>query len=117
MAKRGTCMLAIGHIAALAGVCATTVKNALRAAHGLGLIRIEERRLTAWRNLPNLVTITSPEWLSWLRLGPKGEGGKFVPGTHTDSKKRPRANAREHHAWSHFRKRQSPAEPEEGLSA
>jgi hypothetical protein len=117
MAKRGTCMLAIGHIAALAGVCATTVKNALRAAHGLELIRIEERRLTAWRNLPNLVTITSPEWLSWLRIGPKGEGGKFVPGTHTDSKKRPRANAREHHAWSHFRKRQRPAEPEEGLSA
>jgi hypothetical protein len=60
MAKRGTYTLAIGHIAALAGVCA------LRAAHGLGLIRIEERRLTAWRNLPNLVTITSPEWLSWL---------------------------------------------------
>ena len=86
MMKRGACTLAIGHIAALAGVCATTVKNALRAAHGLGLIRIEERRLTAWRNLPNLVTITSPEWLSWLRIGPKGGGGKFVPGTHTDSK-------------------------------
>jgi hypothetical protein len=74
MTKRGACSLAIGHIAALAGVCATTVKNALRAAYGLGLIRIEERRLTAWRNLPNLITVTSPEWLSWLRLGPKGEG-------------------------------------------
>jgi hypothetical protein len=86
MTKRGACTLAIGHIAALAGVCATTAKNAFRAAHGLGLIRIEERRLTAWRNLPNFVTITSPEWLSWLRIGPKGGGGKFVPGTHTDSK-------------------------------
>ena len=40
MMKRGACTLAIGHIAALAGVCATTVKNALRAANGLGLIRI-----------------------------------------------------------------------------
>lgn len=113
--KRGTCSLAIGHIAALAGVCATTAKNALRAAHGLGLIRIEERRLTAWRNLPNLVTITSPEWLSWLRIGPKGGGGKFVPGTHTDSKKQPRAEAREHHAGSQFRQRQNLAEPEKGF--
>jgi hypothetical protein len=114
MTKRGACTLAIGHIAALAGVCATTVKNALRAAHSLGLIRIEERRLTAWRNLPNLVTITSPEWLSWLRIGPKGGGGKFVPGTHTDSKKWPRAEAREHHALSLFRQQQRPAKPEEG---
>lgn len=115
--KHGACMLTIGHIAALAGVCATTVKNALRAAHGLGLIRIEERRLTAWRNLPNKVTITAPEWLSWLRLGPKGGGGKIVPATSTEFKKRPRAEAREHHAWGLFRRRQSPAEPEEGLSA
>lgn len=109
--KRGACSLAIGHIAALAGVCATTVKNALRAANGLGLIRIEERRLTAWRNLPNRVTITSPEWLSWLRFGPKGGGGKFVPPASTDSKKRPRAEAREHQAWSILRRRQDPADP------
>ena len=115
--KSRACSLAIGHIAALAGVCATTVKDALRAAHNLGLIRIEERRLTAWRNLPNIVTITSLEWLSWLRIGPKGGGGKFVPGTHTDSKKRPRAEAREHHAQGLFRRRQSPADPKEGLSA
>jgi hypothetical protein len=115
--KRGSCSLAIGHIAALAGVCATTVKNAFRVAHGLGLIRIEERRLTAWRNLPNLVTIMSPEWLSWLRIGPKGGGGKFVSGTHTDSKKRPREETREHHAWSHFWRRRSLADPEKGLSA
>jgi hypothetical protein len=81
--KRGSCALAHGHLAALAGVCVSTVKNAMRAAHGLGLIRIEERRQTAWRNLPNLVTIISPEWLSWLRIGPKGGGVKFVTGTNT----------------------------------
>lgn len=62
--QRGACSLAISHIAVLVGVCATEVKNALRSAHSLGLIRIEERRLMAWRNLPTLVTITSPEWLS-----------------------------------------------------
>jgi hypothetical protein len=83
VAKGGACALANGHIAALAGVCVSTVKNAMRAAHGLGFIRIEERRQTAWRNLPNLVTIMSPEWLAWLRLGPKGGGVKFVTSTNT----------------------------------
>jgi hypothetical protein len=112
--KRGSCSLAIGHIAALAGVCASTVKNALRAAHVLGLIRIEERRLTAWRNLPNLVTITSPEWLSWLRLGPKGGGGKFVTGTHTDSKNGLAQKRENINAGRFFRSGQDPAEPKEG---
>jgi hypothetical protein len=74
VAKHSACTLTIGHIAALAGVSETTVRNAMREAHALGLVRIEERRLTAWRNAPNRVTITSPEWLSWLRLRPKGEG-------------------------------------------
>jgi hypothetical protein len=89
MMKRGSCALAHGHLAALAGVCVSTVKNAMRAAHGLGLLRIEERRQTAWRNLPNLVTIISPEWLSWLRIGPKGGGGKFVQPTSIRDKNRP----------------------------
>jgi hypothetical protein len=115
--KRGSCSLAIGHIAALAGVCATTVKNALRAAHGLGLIRIEERRLTAWRNLPNLVTITSLEWLSWLRIGPKGEGANLCL-ARIQNLRNGLAQKRENiHSGSLFRQRQSPTEPEEGLSA
>jgi hypothetical protein len=87
VAKGGACGLAHSHIAALAGVCVSTVKNAMRAAHDLGLIRIEERRQTAWRNLPNLVTIISPEWLSWLRLGPKGGGVKFVASTNTKTRR------------------------------
>src|SRR5215218_346399 len=81
--KHGRCTLVLDHIAALAGVGRTTVKRALRAAQGLGFVRIEERRLTAWRNAPNRVTIVSPEWLSWLRLGRKGGGGKSVPPTNT----------------------------------
>jgi hypothetical protein len=76
VAKHGACTLTIGHIAALAGVSESTVRNAMREAHGLGLVRIEERRLTAWRNAPNRVTITSPEWLAWLRLRRAGEGAK-----------------------------------------
>src|SRR4051794_31003923 len=66
--KHGRCTLVIDHIAALAGVGRTTVKNALREAQRQSLIRIEERRLSAWRNAPNVVTITSREWSAWLRM-------------------------------------------------
>lgn len=87
VAKRGGCTLTIGHIAALAGVSETTVRNALRQARGLGLLTIEERRLTAWRNASNVVRIVSLEWQAWLRLGgPQGGGCKFVNPTLTDSR-------------------------------
>src|SRR4051812_67120 len=73
--RHSRCTLTVGHIAALAGVSETTVRNALRAARGLGLLTLEERRLTAWRNAPNVVRIVSREWQAWLRLrAPKGEG-------------------------------------------
>lgn len=71
--KRGRCTLTIGHIAALAGVCKTTVRNAVRQAVGLGLLKSDEWRLSAFRNAPNTVTIISAEWAAWLRLGaPQG---------------------------------------------
>src|SRR3954454_23372661 len=73
--RHSACTLTVGHIAVLAGVSETTVRNALRAARGLGLLTIEERRLTAWRNAPNVVRIVSPEWLAWLRLRGAGGGG------------------------------------------
>ena len=87
--KRGTCTLAVGHMAALAGVCATVAKRALRQARTLGLITIEVRRLTGFRNDTNVVRIASREWASWLRLrmpranhaGFMGSGGTVVPST------------------------------------
>ena len=82
--KTGACRLAIDHIAALAGVGRSTVKRALREAHGLGLIRIEERRLTAWRNDTNVITVVSPEWSAWLRLR-RGGGVQFGTATNTSS--------------------------------
>jgi hypothetical protein len=86
-AKRGVCALTLGHIAALAGVSETTARNALREARRLGFISIEERRLTAWRNLPNLVRLVAPEWMAWLRLRPEGGGCKFANPTNTRFKK------------------------------
>ncbi len=87
VAKHGACTLTIGHIAAVAGVCNQTVRNAMKEAVSLGFMRVEERRLTAWRSAPNRVTITSPEWLSWLRLGRRGEGQNLLSPRIQDSRK------------------------------
>ncbi len=72
--KHGVCILTVGHIAALAGVSETTVRNAMNQAMVLGFVRVEERRVSYARSLPNRVTITSLEWNAWLRLRRRGEG-------------------------------------------
>ena len=84
--KHGRCTLFIGHIAALAGVGETSVRNALREAKQLGLVAIEIRRVTAWRNEANVVTVVSAEWLMWLTHGGRGSGYKSVKGTVSRSK-------------------------------
>lgn len=71
--KRGDCRLAVGHLAAVAGVSETTVRNALRRARELGFVTVEERRRNAGRSDTNLVRIISREWRAWLRLGPRRE--------------------------------------------
>ena len=71
-ARRGDCRLAVPHLAAIAGVAETTVRNAIREARKLGLVTVEERKVTSWRNLPNVVRIVSAEWTAWLRLARKG---------------------------------------------
>jgi hypothetical protein len=83
IAKRSTCILAIGAIAALAGVSEATVKRALRQGRALGLITVEERRLSRFRNDTNVVRVISREWLSWLRLGRSEGGGQNRTGTNT----------------------------------
>ncbi len=67
-AKHGRCDLALDHIAALAGVGRTTVRNALGEARRLGLLTVEVRRLRAFRNDTNVVRIASPEWQAWLSM-------------------------------------------------
>ncbi|MDP4026854.1 helix-turn-helix domain-containing protein [Methylobacterium sp. NEAU 140] len=82
VARRKDCRMAIEHMAAVAGVCRSTVKNAIREARRLGLLTVEERQVTGFRNLPNVVRVVSPEWTAWLRLGRRtpppaaGEGGR-----------------------------------------
>src|SRR3954469_18790415 len=101
--RHSACTLTVGHLAALAGVSETTVRNALRAARGLGLLTVEERRLTAWRNAPNVVRLVSREWQAWLRLrapkGGRGGGGKFVHPTPTEENNKGTA-AQRNRTWA-----------------
>ncbi|WP_237482899.1 GntR family transcriptional regulator [Lichenibacterium dinghuense] len=68
VARHGRCDLALDHIASLAGVGRTTVRNALAEARRLGLLTVEVRRLRAFRNDTNVVRIASPEWQAWISM-------------------------------------------------
>src|SRR5215217_1643313 len=93
--KRDDCRLTNKEIADVAGVSVTTVKNAMRAARALNIISIEERRLSAFRNAPNVVRIVDPGWRAWLRLG---GGGKTAPGSPTQIKNQ--ALAQRNRGWA-----------------
>lgn len=97
VARRKDCRLAVGHLAAIVGVAETTVRNAIREAVKLGLVTVEERRVTGFRNDTNIVRIVSAEWTAWLRLARKptryqgspdtlqvGGGCKSAKGTPTE---------------------------------
>jgi hypothetical protein len=66
----GVCDLPIDKIAALAGVCRTTVQTTLHEARRLDHIKITERPQRGRKSLPNLVEVISPEWRMWLKRGP-----------------------------------------------
>jgi hypothetical protein len=90
----------VPNLAAVAGVAETTVRNAIREARRLGLVTVEERRLTGFRNDTNVVTIVSAEWIGWLRLTRRGtrvgvvEGGRVqIPVPHAYSSFRIGENA------------------------
>lgn len=74
--KSGRCAFPIDQIAALAGVSRSTVKNAIREAKALGFIEVTERRRAGQPSLPNIVTVVSPSWRAWLRIGGRGAGVK-----------------------------------------
>lgn len=81
--RKGLCDLAVAHIAALAGVSETSVRNAIKQARRLLLVRVEERRVSAWRNDTNVVRVISAEWNVWLA---KRSGGGFKRLQSTDTK-------------------------------
>jgi hypothetical protein len=68
--RHGICDLVIDKIAALAGVCRTTVQTTMHEARRLGHIRITERPRRGEKSLPNLVEIFSEEWRAWIKRAP-----------------------------------------------
>jgi hypothetical protein len=73
--RQGVCDMPIDKIAALAGVCRTTVQTAMHEARRLHHIRITERPVPGRKSLPNLVEIISREWLTWIKRGPSAARG------------------------------------------
>lgn len=73
IARCGDCRLAIRQVPAVAGVSRSTVKNAVWEAARFGLLTVEERRVTGFRNLPNILRIVRPEWTAWLRVARRGD--------------------------------------------
>jgi hypothetical protein len=66
----GICDLPIDRIAAVAGVCRTSVQTTMHEARRLGHIAITERPQRGRRSLTNVVEIILPEWRAWVRRGP-----------------------------------------------
>lgn len=73
--RHGVCDLPIDKIAALAGVCRTTVQTAMHEARRLGHIQITERPVPGRKSLPNIVQIVSRGWLTWIKRGPSAARG------------------------------------------
>jgi hypothetical protein len=73
--RHGICDLPIDKIAALAGVCRTTVQTAMHEARRLHHIKITERPVPGRKSLPNIVAIVSREWLTWIKRGPSAARG------------------------------------------
>jgi hypothetical protein len=63
------CDLPIDQIAALAGVCRTTAQTAMHEARLLGQVTITERPRFGRKSLTNIIRISSPRWLAWLKRG------------------------------------------------
>jgi hypothetical protein len=100
--RHGICDFPMDKIAALAGVCRTTVQTAMHEARRLGHITIKERPQRGRKSLTNVVEIISPEWRTWLRRAPSAArsiGSISVktasPTKNTDSRKKGAANESE----------------------
>ncbi|MBN6824115.1 MAG: helix-turn-helix domain-containing protein [Methylorubrum extorquens] len=113
VARRKDCRLAVGNLAAIVGVAETTVRNAIREAVKLGLVTVEERRITGFRNDTNIVRIVSAEWMAWLRLTRKparDQGNPDTPASQGGGCKSPKGTPTEVLDLGKTR----PAEPQKG---
>ena len=67
--RNGVCDLPIDQIAALAGVCRTTVQNTVSLARRFEHLVSTPRPRPGRKNLTNLLRIVSADWLKWIARG------------------------------------------------
>ena len=77
--RRKDCRLSIENMAAVTGVCRSTVKNAIREARQIGLLTVEERQITGFRSETKIVRIVSPEWTARPRLAQRENAAESPP--------------------------------------
>lgn len=100
--QRGYCDLPVEKIAALAGVCRTSVQNTLHEARRLRHIRIAERPQPGRKHLTNIVEIVAPEWIAWIkrcRSAARAIGSKPVKKVSTTKSK-----YKKKEAWQNFQR-------------
>lgn len=70
IARVGACTWCLDRIAAVAGVCKTLAREAIRKARNAGLLFSTERRRRGQKSLTNIVRVLRRSWGAWLqRIG------------------------------------------------
>jgi hypothetical protein len=70
IARAGACTWCLDRIAAVAGVCKTLARDAIRKARGVGLLFSTERRRRGQKSLTNIVRVLRRSWGACLqRIG------------------------------------------------
>ncbi|WP_181704446.1 hypothetical protein [Chthonobacter albigriseus] len=123
----GVCTRSYEEIAARAGTCRSSARNAIRRAAALRLITVQTRPRPGRKHLPNVVSVVSKEWLAWLRIGMRDRsrqiGGKKQAATDTSLDSSPeRQDIQAHTSLTLRRARSSesglgPGKVEEGIRA
>jgi hypothetical protein len=101
--QRRFCDLLIDKIAALAGVCRTTVQTTLHEARRLSHLKITERPQRGRKSLTNILHVISAEWLTWIKRGPSGHRpiGSSPPNLVNTAKNRKKLSDEENRFRSH----------------
>jgi hypothetical protein len=68
--RHGVCDWCVDKIAAMAGVCRSTVQTYLRWAQKLDHIEVQYRPVKGCKNLTNVIKIVSKSWLDWIKRAP-----------------------------------------------
>ena len=65
--RAGACTWCLDRIAAVAGVCRTLARDAIRKARAVGLLYSMERRRRGQKSLTNIVRVLRRSWGAWLK--------------------------------------------------